>query len=97
MLRIAICDDLKSERDMVKGFLRSFLRPYPTSIHWQNTAAAKPWWMITMTVPLILILFFGYFHGRHAGNGGCPLSAAVRSPCVHCVPDHYSGICPGEL
>ena len=30
MLRIAICDDLKSERDMVKGFLRSFLRPYPT-------------------------------------------------------------------
>lgn len=29
MLRIAICDDLKSERDMVKGFLRSFFAAVP--------------------------------------------------------------------
>ena len=29
MLRIAICDDLKSERDMVKGFLRSFFAAAP--------------------------------------------------------------------
>ena len=48
MLRIAICDDLKSERDMVKGFLRSFFAAVPyeyTSVSYTH-----------LTLPTILLV-----------------------------------------
>ncbi len=61
MLRIAICDDLKSERDMVKGFLRSFFAAVPYEYTLAEYSRGETWWMITMTVPLILILFLWIF------------------------------------
>lgn len=100
MLRIAICDDLKSERDMVKGFLRSFFAAVPYEYTLAEYSRGET--MVddyddgSVDFDLIFMdIFMDGMLGMEAAR--CLLSAAVRAPCVHCVPDNYSGICPGEL
>ena len=97
MLRIAICDDLKSERDMVKGFLRSFFAavPYEYTLAEYSRGETMVDDYDDGSVDFDLIFMDIFMDGMLGME--LPLSAAVRAPCVHCVPDNYSGICPGEL
>ena len=92
MLRIAICDDLKSERDMVKGFLRSFFAavPYEYTLAEYSRGETMVDDYDDGSVDFDLIFMDIFIDGMLGME-------AARAPCVHCVPDNYSGICPGEL
>ena len=93
MLRIAICDDLKSERDMVKGFLRSFFAavPYEYTLAEYSRGETMVDDYDDGSVDFDLIFMDIFMDGMLGME--LPAVCGGTRPCVHCVPDNYSGIC----